>query len=272
MKYKISKNSWKEKLWKIVFQSDTRAGKLFDIFLLLAIIGSVFCVVLESVAEIDRLYGYILHKLEWFFTFLFTIEFILRLIIVESKRKYIFSFFGFIDFLTIVPSYLTLFFGGNQFLLVIRIVRLVRIFRILKLVRYLSEANILYSAIWASRYKVTVFLTTILCLVLIMGTLMFLIEGPDHGYTSIPQSMYWAIVTLTTVGYGDMAPKTSLGQAIASFIMVMGYGVIAVPTGIVSVEISNATKISLQTRTCSGCSKKGHEEDASFCKYCGSEL
>jgi voltage-gated potassium channel len=264
---------WRVRLHEIIFEADTFTGKSFDVALLVLIILSVTAVMLESVASIEVRYGNILRTAEWTFTLIFTLEYFARIICVGRPVKYIFSFLGIIDFLAIVPTYISLFAAGTQFLLVIRTIRLLRVFRIFKLSRYLNEADFLVQALRASRFKITVFLGTVVSLVIISGTVMYLVEGADNGFTSIPQSIYWSIVTLTTVGYGDIAPNTVLGQMLASVIMIMGYGIIAVPTGIVTVEMVNLrNKKEATTQTCTACLKQGHDPDAIFCKYCGEKL
>lgn len=270
-KYVFKPGSIRYRMHEIIFEADTFWGKAFDITLLAAIILSVLTVMLESVAELEARYGYILKILEWFFTIIFSLEYIARISCVSRPFRYIFSFLGLIDLLSILPTYLSLFSISTQYLVVIRSVRLLRIFRILKLSRYMGEAKVLLIALKESRYKIIVFLGTVLSLVLIMGTLMYLIEGPENGFTNIPKSIYWAIVTLTTVGYGDIAPKTMLGQLIASAIMILGYAILAVPTGIVSVELANAQQ-KVDTRACMQCSREGHDTDAFYCKYCGAKL
>lgn len=263
-------------LFEVVFGTETRAGKLFDIVLLWAIVLSVLAVMLESVQEISQNFGGIFLILEWTFTILFTIEYLLRLFITAKPAKYAFSFFGIIDLLATLPTYLTLFVAGGSYLVVIRSIRLLRIFRILKLGRYLREASVLSSALVASRHKIFVFLGAVFTLVMIMGTLMYMIEGGESGFTSIPRSIYWAIVTITTVGYGDIAPQTVTGQAVASMLMLMGYAIIAVPTGIVTSEIAQAEKNKKTEestgRQCVACGKKGHDEDAIYCKNCSAKL
>jgi voltage-gated potassium channel len=266
-------SSIKQRLYEIIFEADTPAGRKFDIVLLGCIVASVIIVMLESVPELKETIGPWLVGLEWFFTVIFTAEYIARLWVVKQKKKYAFSFFGIIDLISILPTYLGILFIGAQSLLVIRSIRLLRIFRILKLVNLMGASNTLTVALKASRYKIAVFMITVLTTVIITGTLMFLIEGSASGFTSIPKSIYWAIVTMTTVGYGDIAPQTALGQALASFIMILGYGIIAVPTGIVSSEmISLKSKEKLSTQVCQHCLKEGHDSDALFCKYCGEKL
>lgn len=231
---------------------------------------------LESVREIRETYDYLFFVLEWFFTVLFTIEYLLRLFITIEPKKYAFSFFGIIDLLATLPTYLTLFVAGGSYLVVIRSIRLLRIFRILKLGRYLREASVLTNALAASRHKIMVFLGAVFTLAMIMGTLMYMIEGGESGFTSIPRSIYWAIVTITTVGYGDIAPQTIFGQTMASMLMLMGYAIIAVPTGIVTTEMVEAEKQmkkdESEGRECTSCGKKGHDEDANYCKSCSAKL
>ena len=261
---------WKHKVHEIIFEADTFWGKTFDIGLLVAILLSMATVMLESVRDIEREYGTLLRTLEWGFTILFTAEYILRLVSIQYPRKYALSFFGIVDLLSIIPTYLGFFFVGGSSLLVIRTLRLLRVFRVLKLARALSEAHRLALAIQASKRKIAVFLTFILTVVTIMGTVMYLVEPHEAGFTSIPRSIYWAIVTLTTVGYGDIAPQTILGQFIASTIMVLGYSTLAVPTGIISVEISRYGQVS--NKACPHCAAEGHDIDADYCKYCGGKL
>ncbi|WP_425390913.1 ion transporter [Ekhidna sp.] len=274
----------RKQLFTVVFGTETRAGKLFDIILLWAIVLSVLIVMLESVKEVRDSFDSWFFVAEWFFTGLFTIEYILRLVITAKPGKYAFSFFGIIDLLATLPTYLTLFVAGGSYLVVIRSIRLLRIFRILKLGRYLREASVLSNALVASRHKILVFLGAVFTLVMIMGTLMYMIEGGESGFTSIPRSIYWAIVTITTVGYGDIAPQTITGQAVASMLMLMGYAIIAVPTGIVTSEIATAEKNKKEMeqskknleqssgRSCTACGVKGHDEDAIYCKNCSAKL
>lgn len=263
----------RDRLYEIIFEADTRGGKLFDVWLLIAILMSIVAVMLESVVSIDARFGDTIRIIEWILTVLFTLEYLLRIYCVRKPMVYVFSFFGVVDFLATIPTYLTLFFVGTQFLVVIRTIRLLRVFRIFKLGRYLNESRTITRALKASRPKITVFLGGVGTLVVILGTLMYVIEGAENGFTSIPRSIYWAIVTLTTVGYGDIAPQTISGQFLASLVMIMGYSIIAVPTGIVSVEIARASPArQLTTQTCPSCLQEGHDEDAVFCKYCGGEL
>ena len=263
---------WRLRVHEIIFEADTPAGKLFDVLLIGSILISVIAVMLDSIADIRMGYAGQLYAIEWFFTLLFTIEYILRLSCVGKPLKYATSFFGVVDLLAIIPTYISLLIPGSQYFLVIRILRILRIFRILKLVPYLGEAELLMQALKASGRKIAVFLFTVLTLVVIFGSMMYVVEGEVNGFTSIPRSIYWAIVTLTTVGYGQVAPQTPLGQFFASGIMIMGYGIIAVPTGIVTVEMSHLYKRTISTQACTECSAEGHDPDASYCKYCGSKL
>ena len=265
-------NRWRLRLHEVIFEADTPAGKWFDVLLILAILMSVVMVMLDSVGTIQRSYGPFLLAGEWFFTILFTIEYLLRLLSVGRPMAYATSFFGVVDLLAILPTYLSIIVPGAQYLLVIRILRVLRIFRILKLVQYLGEARLLTQALRASQRKITVFLFVVVTLVTIFGSLIYLIEDPGDGFTSIPKSIYWSIVTLTTVGYGDISPKTDLGQLLSAIIMIIGYGIIAVPTGIVTVELTQAYKRKVSTQACPECSADGHDTDAKFCKYCGSGL
>lgn len=261
------------RLHEIIFEADTRAGRIFDITLIWLIILSVATVVLESVRSVREQYGSLLYALEWLFTLLFTAEYLLRLLSVRRPLRYATSFFGVVDLLAIIPTYLSVFVPGSQYLLVIRILRLLRVFRLLKLSEYVAEADTLRRALKASSRKISVFISAVVLLVVIIGALMYVIEGEAHGFTSIPVSIYWAIVTLTTVGYGDISPRTPLGQVLASIVMVIGYGIIAVPTGIVSVELAHAVRQQKVTRqSCPSCAAEGHDPDAVHCKYCGELL
>lgn len=265
-------NKLRRSLHEIIFEADTPAGKLFDVLLILSIVVSVVLVMLDSVSSVRHAYGDLLYIGEWVFTILFTIEYGLRLYSVGRPLSYATSFFGVVDLLAILPTYLSIVFPGTQYFLVIRILRVLRVFRVLKLVQYMSEARVLMQAMRASRRKITVFLFVVLTLVVIFGSLMYIIEDPQSGFTSIPQSIYWAIVTLTTVGYGDISPQTGLGQSLAALIMVIGYGIIAVPTGIVTSELTHAARKPVSTQSCPQCSAEGHDPDAEFCKYCGAML
>ena len=267
---KHKEKNWRSDLHQIIFESDTPSGKLFDVLLLVLIVMSVFAVLVDSVAPIHDRFGDILLKAEWFFTILFTVEYLLRIYTSPKSSRYIFSFYGIIDLLAILPTYLSMLFAGTQYLLVIRMLRLLRVFRVLKLARYVGASHVLGIAMKNSRHKIVVFLEVVVTMVVIMGSLMYLIEGPENGFTSIPKSIYWAIVTLTTVGYGDIAPQTFLGQTLASIIMITGYAIIAVPTGIISVEMAKAT--GKDSRTCQSCGYTNHDDDAKFCKICGEKI
>ncbi len=268
-------HTWRTWLYEVIFEADTPMGKAFDIVLLWSIILSVTAVLLESVASIQAKFGGVLYAVEWFFTILFTIEYVIRIVCVRRPLVYVRSFYGIVDLLSILPTYISLFVGGSQALIVIRALRLMRVFRVFKLARYVGEASVLMDALRASRAKVTVFLLSVLSIVLIVGSLMYLIEGaqPDSGFTNIPASIYWTIVTMTTVGYGDITPQTLFGKFVASTVMIIGYGVIAVPTGIVTAELSSASRQRrITTQVCPNCQKQGHEPDAKHCKYCGESL
>ena len=262
----------KERLYRIIFEAETPAGKLFDVLLLLAIVLSISAVVLESVESVQTAYGAQLDIVEWCFTILFTLEYLIRIWVSPKPLRYMRSFFGLVDLLSILPSYVGIFLSSSESLVVIRGLRLLRVFRVLKLGRFLGEGEVLLRALHASRFKITIFVGSVLSGVLIIGTAMFLIEGPENGFNSIPEGMYWAIVTLTTVGYGDLAPATPLGRLLASAVMILGYGVIAVPTGIVSAEIAVAGREHTNSRYCGHCQLEGHAGDADFCRRCGGKL
>ncbi|MCB0504653.1 MAG: ion transporter [Cyclobacteriaceae bacterium] len=270
----MSTKNLKEKLYIIIFEADTWWGKFFDVALLVLILLSVVTVALESVKSLNAEYGLLFDTLEWAFTALFTIEYILRLYASTNRVRYAFSFFGIIDLISTLPAYLGLILTGAHSLIVLRSFRLLRVFRIFKLARFIGEASQLQRALKASRPKIIVFVTAVSIIVMIMGTLMYIIEGGKNGFTSIPRSVYWAIVTLTTVGYGDIAPVTVLGQTVAAFIMILGYAIIAVPTGIVTAELGMAVakERSSDTRVCANCNLADHDADASYCKNCGEEL
>jgi voltage-gated potassium channel len=263
---------WRKRLHEIIFEADTPAGKAFDVALLVAIFLSILAVMLESVADVRERYGLVLRAAEWFFTILFTIEYVLRLISVRRPLRYATSFFGIVDLLAILPTYLSLFVAGTQSLLVIRSLRLLRVFRVLKVARFLHEITALTTAIRKSRVKITVFLMAVLTIVLIMGSAMYVIEGESSGFTSIPRGMYWAIVTVTTVGYGDIAPKTVMGQVVAAIAMVLGYSLIIIPTGIFSMALVQAAREKVTTQNCPECLREGHDEDAVYCKFCSTKL
>jgi len=262
----------RKRLHSIIFKADTRQGKVFDLILLISIILSILVVFLDSVQSINQEYGNILFIGEWLFTILFTIEYIVRIYASKKPLKYIFSFYGIIDLLAILPTYLSLFFAGSQYLIVIRIFRLLRIFRILKLDRYIGASSILFESLRSSRHKIVVFLSFVSALVVIMGALMYLIEGPENGFTSIPESVYWAIVTLTTVGYGDISPHTFFGKAVASVVMIMGYAIIAVPTGIITAELTSKKLREKALKKCPACDYAGHDKEAQYCLICGAKL
>ena len=260
------------RLHAIIFEADTPAGKLFDLLLILAIILSVIAVMFDSVAEVRAEHGRMLYVIEWIFTLLFTVEYLTRIISLGQPTRYIRSFYGLVDLIAILPTYISLLLPGSQYLMVIRVLRLLRIFRILKLAQYLNEAEVLLKAMRSSVRKISVFLFAVLTLVLIFGSLLYLIEGDESGFTSIGVSCYWAITTLTTVGYGDISPQSPLGRAVASVIMIMGYGVIAVPTGIVTAELVSPITGKVSTQACPECGMEKHSYDARYCKYCGAEL
>jgi voltage-gated potassium channel len=264
---------WKHRLHEIVYEADTRAGRRFDLILLILILLSVVLVMLESITEIHVKYKSELDIMEWIITGLFTAEYITRLIAIKKPLSYVFSFYGIIDLLSTIPKYISLIMSGTDSLIALRALRLLRVFRILKITRFIGESNFLVKALYASRAKISVFLFAVFILCIIFGTLMYLIEGKTNGFTSIPRSIYWAIVTMTTVGYGDIAPQTPLGQLLASLIMIMGYGIIAVPTGIVSSEMTHQTKdVDTNTQACLQCNTETHKDGAVFCHQCGTTL
>lgn len=281
MDNKLHKN-WKDKLHEIIYEADTPAGKLFDVILLVTILASIVLVMLESIQSIDSRYHAFLNISEWVITILFTIEYILRIITVKKPLKYITSFYGIIDLLSTIPKYLSLIFAGTHALVALRALRLLRIFRVLKLARYLGASKNLTVALKASRAKIFVFLFAVLIIAVIIGTIMHLVEGEENGFDNIPKSVYWCIVTLTTVGFGDITPQTPLGQFIASLVMILGYGIIAVPTGIVSAEYSSQSKqkeeprknnmVHVNTQCCVNCLNEKHQDGAEFCYKCGCKL
>lgn len=265
--------NWKKKLHEVIYEADTPAGKLFDVVLLILIVISVLVVMLESVVSLQNAYGFYFNIVEWAITILFTIEYILRVITVKSPLKYIFSAYGIIDLMATLPKYLGLFIGKTEVLTILRSLRLLRVFTILKLVRYIGASNDLIKAIKQSRAKIGVFITVVIILSIILGTIIYLIEGnANSGFTSIPRSIYWAIVTMTTVGYGDIAPVTALGQFFASIVMIMGYGIIAVPTGIVSSEFNDIKRYNTNTQVCNNCNESKHDDNAKFCHQCATFL
>ena len=273
----LNQSPLQQAIFDVIFGYESRAGRWFDIALIVLILSSVTALLADSVASIHSNYGGLIYRLEWAFTLIFTLEYFLRIYSTPNKRVYLFSFYGIIDLFSILPTYLAFLFPSAAYLLVIRIMRVLRIFRILKLFRYIGEANLLYAALLQARRKIFVFLFSVLVLIIIFGALMFVIEGPENGFTNIPVSIYWAIVTITTVGYGDIAPQTSLGQFVAAFAMICGYAIIAVPTGIIGAELMQQVQRSNQRNNsvssiCSGCKNTNHDLDARFCKYCGQEV
>jgi voltage-gated potassium channel len=270
---KANPSSWQSRLHNTIYESNTVAGKVFDVALLILIISSIVVVTLDSIKSYHHQYGRIFYLLEWIFTGLFTLEYVLRLISIKKPLRYVFSFLGFIDLLAIIPSYLSIFFVGAQSLLVLRALRLLRVFRIFKLTHFLTEIEFLKIALTTSLKKITIFMLVVLSLVIILGSIMYLVENGENGFISIPDSIYWAIVTITTVGYGDIAPVTPMGKLIASLMMFIGYGIIAVPTGIITTEMANAArKRKHGQETCPGCGREGHDKDAVYCKFCGTLL
>ncbi len=269
----VSKNNkTKLKLYEIIFEADTKSGRLFDIVLLWIILASIVLVMLESMHSVNDYFGEYLKLAEWIVTIIFSIEYAFRIYVLRKPFAYIFSFYGIVDLLSVLPTYLSIFLTGGSGLMVIRALRLLRVFRILKLSRYTKEAGNILAALKESRHKVGVFLAAILTIVTILGTLMYMVEGEENGFTSIPEGIYWAIVTLTTVGYGDIAPHTDLGKFISSFVMILGYAIIAVPTGIVTVAFNKQMDAGVSTQVCPECLCETHEPEAKFCKKCGAEL
>lgn len=263
---------WRRRLHEIIFEAETPSGKRFDVALIILVVLSVIAVMLESVDSIRQEFLFELTAAEWLFTLLFTVELLIRLICVHRPLKYLFSFFGLVDLFSVIPTYLSLIFPGVQSLLIIRGLRLLRIFRVLKLNRYTMASRVLSVALHQSRHKITVFMGVVITMVFIIGAIMYLVEGRENGFTSIPVSVYWAVVTMTTVGYGDIVPQTPFGQFISTILMIAGYGIIAVPTGIVTAEIAATSKSKIFTRSCRHCTKEGHDIDAKFCNDCGSKL
>ena len=260
------------RLHEIVYEADTPGGKLFDVLLLISIVASVAAVMLESVPSVRARHGALLLRVEWGFTLLFTVEYAVRLASVRYPSRYAASLFGVVDLLAIVPTYLSLVLPGSQALLVVRVLRMIRVFRVLKLGHYLAGGEEIAQALRASRPKIVVFLASVVSIAVVMGTLLYLIEGEENGFTSIPRGVYWAIVTMTTVGYGDISPVTVPGQLFAAVLMIAGYAIIAVPTGIVSVAIAQRASHPVSTQACLACSAEGHDVDAAFCEYCGASL
>ncbi|GAB3379903.1 ion transporter [Spongiibacter taiwanensis] len=262
----------KARMHRVIFGTETGAGRNFDVVLIIVILASVLALLLDSVASINDQYGHWLFAAEVAFTVLFTAEYVARIYCSPNRRAYIFSFYGIVDLIAVLPTYLAFFVPGAQHLLVIRIFRVLRIFRIFKLFHYMSEAQVLLRSLEASRHKISVFLVAVVTLVVVFGSLMYLIEGPQNGFSSLPRSIYWAIVTVTTVGYGDIAPGTPLGQAVAALAMVTSYAIIAIPTGILSAEFIRESQRQISRRQCQSCNKYGHEKDAVYCKHCGAKL
>jgi voltage-gated potassium channel len=265
-------NSLRERCFRVVFGRDTVGGRAFDVLLIAAIIVSVAVAMMDSVSGLHEAYGRLFYLLEWGFTLLFTAEYLLRLSIARQPIRYATSFYGLIDVLAILPTYLALFVPGMQFLIVLRVLRILRIFKILQMIEYVEESGVLFTALKRSGRKILVFLLTIVTVVTVFGAIMYLVEGPENEFTSIPMSMYWAIVTVGTVGYGDMAPVTALGRLITSVLILIGYGIIAVPTGIYAAELFGAVRQGRDARTCAGCGLVGHEPDAKHCRQCGQLL
>lgn len=262
----------KEKLYQIIFESETKKGKIFDEFLLVFILLSVLAAIVDSVPNLNPNFEKVLYYSEWFFTIVFTIEYFLRIYSSLRTAKYIFSFWGIIDLIAILPTYLSLIFIGFHYFIIIRIIRLLRVFRVLKLLRYYNAFELLGIALKKSRFKIIVFMMIVAIIVVIMGSLVFVVEGPENGYTSIPVSIYWAITTLTTVGYGDIAPQTIGGRFISSLIMLIGYSIIAVPTGIITSDLINLKNNKKDKRKCKNCHAEDHDDNSFFCKYCGTKL
>lgn len=265
-------DSLKSKLYQIIFETDTPAGKTYDVFLIIAIASSSILIMIESISSVQLKYGNVIDIFEWFFVILFTMEYFLRLYIVKRRKKYALSFFGMIDLFSILPAYIGFLIPSARYLMLIRVFRLLRLFRVFKMVRYVEESGTLMRALRASKPKISVFLLTIMFIVIFTGSLMYIIEGPENGFENIPESMYWAIVTVSTVGYGDISPQTSLGKIISSLLMIVAYGIIAVPTGIITSEIHTASKKSAKLATCPHCFSEDHSIDAIFCNKCGGKL
>ncbi|GLQ91743.1 ion transporter [Dyella acidisoli] len=265
-------SAWRTRWFHIIFGHEDAAGRRFDVLLIIAILGSITVAVMDTVASAHARYGAIFYVFEWAFTVAFTLEYIMRIVVVDRPWRYVRSFFGMVDLLAVLPTWISLIAVGSQYLLVVRALRILRIFRILKLTRYVGEADLLWLTLVRARRKVLVFFCTILTLVLIFGALMYLIEGPEDGFTSIPTSMYWAIVTMTTVGFGDITPKTALGKMVTSLIILIGYSIIAVPTGIFTAELAASMRARRKYLPCARCGQAEHENDASYCRVCGTEL
>lgn len=263
---------FRHRLHEIIFESDTHAGKAFDVTLLVLILASVVCVILESIPALAAKHGALFRQIEWGFTAVFTLEYLLRILSVQRPLRYVTSFFGLVDLVAILPAYLGLFRIGSHEFIVVRLLRLMRVFRIFKLTHYTSASVVLVRSLRESRAKITVFFMAVFALVIVMGSLMYIIEGRTNGFETIPKSIYWAVITITTVGYGDIVPATALGKFIAALMMILGYAIIAVPTGIVSVSLADAARKGASGQACRNCGREGHDLDAKFCKYCGTEL
>jgi voltage-gated potassium channel len=263
---------WRAHWFHIIFGHEDAAGRRFDVLLIIAILASIAVAVFDTVAQVHIRYGTLFYGLEWFFTVAFTLEYVMRIAVVDRPWRYIRSFFGVVDVLAVLPTWVSLFAAGSQYLLVVRALRILRIFRILKLTRYVGEADLLWLTLIRARRKVLIFFSTILTLVLIFGALMYLIEGPEDGFTSIPTSMYWAIVTMTTVGFGDITPKTTLGKLLTSLIILIGYSIIAVPTGIFTAELAAGMRARRKYMPCTHCGQTDHDGDAQYCRICGTTL
>ena len=272
MKNQKPNTSWRHRLHEIIYEADTRGGKIFSVVLFIAILASIVFVMLESVESFDAKYHTFLDISEWVITILFSIEYVLRIISVKKPLKYILSFYGIIDLLSTIPKYLSFILVGSHNLAALRALRLLRVFRILKLARYIGASNRLVVALRASKAKIFVFLLFVVIICIILGTVMYMIEGEENGFISIPRSVYWAIVTLTTVGYGDIAPHTPVGQFLASIIMILGYGILAIPTGIVTSELTRSEKVNTNTQACPNCMSDKHEDDAEYCNKCGHKI
>lgn len=269
----VKKGDWRSQLHEVIYESDTTAGKAFDVGLLITIVASIIVVMLDSIEAYKIKYGQVFFILEWSFTILFTIEYLLRLISIKKPLRYVLSPLGIIDLVALIPSYLSFIFVGSQSLLVFRALRLLRVFRIFKLVHFLTEMSFLSTAIRGSLRKISIFMFTVLTLAIILGSIMYLVEKRENGFASIPESIYWAIVTITTVGYGDISPITPMGRFVASLVMLLGYAIIAVPTGIVTTEMMLASRHRGENaQSCPNCGREGHDQDAEFCKYCGAKL
>lgn len=267
-----TRSQWRARWFYIIFGHDDGAGRWFDLVLMVAILASILVAVLDTVDDLHARLGRLFDVLEWLFTVAFTVEYVARLLVVEEPRRYALSFFGLVDLVAVLPTYVTLLATGGQHLMLVRALRLLRIFRVLKMTRYVGEADMLWATLLRARPKIFVFFSTILTLVLIFGSLMYLIEGPENGFTNIPVSMYWAVVTMTTVGFGDITPHTTLGRIVTSAIMLLGYSIIAVPTGIFAAELATGMRQTKESRACAHCQLKGHQPDARYCRGCGEPL